>query len=302
MVSLIIPTLNAEKYISNLLESLWLQSRPPDEIIVIDSSSDERTVRLAESFGARVIVTSSRDFDHGSTRTTAGKSASGEILIFMTQDVLPVDNHVVEHLIKPFANDFVGAAYGRQLPHPHATPFAAHLRLFNYPENSYIADLKKHRRYGVKTPFLSNSFAAYRRKALEEIGWFREKMIMGEDTYAGAKLLLAGYKIAYVADALVYHSHNYKVWQEFKRYFDIGVFHNTERWIIQEFGSAEGEGMKYILSGLRFLANEQKIHLIPEFVLRAFVKYLGYKMGCHYEKLPKSVVPALSMHQGWWHR
>jgi len=52
--------------------------------------------------------------------------------------------------------------------------------------------------YGIKTAFLSNSFSAYRKKALQEIGWFKDNLILGEDTYAGAKLLLKGYKIAYV--------------------------------------------------------------------------------------------------------
>jgi rhamnosyltransferase len=302
MLSFIIPTLNAEKYISNLLEGLWLQSIKPFEIIVVDSSSDDITVRIAESFGARVIVINRMDFDHGGTRTAAGKAASGEVLIYVTQDVMPFDQHALENLVKPFSDGNVAAVYGRQLPHPDATPFAMHLRFFNYPENSYVLELKDRQNYGIKTPFLSNSFAAYRRTALEEIGWFREKMIMGEDTYAGARMLLAGYKIAYVADAMVYHSHDYTILQEFKRYFDTGVFHTTEQWIRQEFGNAEGEGMKYILSGLRFLANKQKIYLIPEFVLRAFMKYLGYKMGRHYEKLPKSVVPVLSMHQGWWRK
>ncbi|VCW13919.1 hypothetical protein BANRA_01245 [Escherichia coli] len=42
--------------------------------------------------------------------------------------------------------------------------------------------------------------------------------------YYTAKAILAGYKVAYVADAVVKHSHNYSPIDEFKRYFDIGVF------------------------------------------------------------------------------
>lgn len=58
-------------------------------------------------------------------------------------------------------------------------------------------------------------------------------MIFGEDTIAAAMLLQGGKKIAYVSDAEAYHSHNYTVGQEFKRYFDIGVLHSTENWILQ---------------------------------------------------------------------
>jgi rhamnosyltransferase len=302
MVSVIVPTLNSGSYLPELLNRLVNQTARPEEIIIVDSSSDDNTVTVAKSFRAKTIVINRKAFDHGGTRNLAVDGAAGDIVVFLTQDALPVNEYAVANLIKPFyKNEKIAAVSGRQIPHTDATAFAAHLRFFNYSKASYVVSVEDKER-GIRTPFLSNSFAAYRRKALEEIGWFREKMIMGEDTYAGARLLLAGYKIAYVADAMVYHSHDYKVWQEFKRYFDIGVFHKTERWITQEFGNAEGEGMKYILSGLWFLANKQKIHLVPEFVLRAFMKYLGYKMGCHYEKLPKSVVPALSMHRDWWHR
>ena len=154
--------------------------------------------------------------------------------------------------------------------------------------------------YGIKTPFLSNSFAAYRKKALEEIGWFRGKLIMGEDTYAGARLLLAGYKIIYVADAMVFHSHDYTALQECKRYFDIGVFHESERWIIDEFGKAEGEGIRYMQSVFAFLRRRKKYYLIPEGVLRNTLKYIGYKLGQNYDKLPASMIQKCSMHANFW--
>ena len=77
-------------------------------------------------------------------------------------------------------------------------------------------------------------------------GWFAEHLISTEDTYAGARMLLAGYTLAYVSDAMVYHSHNYTVFQEFKRYFDIGVFHKKERWILEAFGNAEGTGLRHL--------------------------------------------------------
>jgi len=172
--------------------------------------------------------------------------------------------------------------------------------LFNYPETPYIRTLSDKGKYGIKTPFLSNSFAAYRRRALDEIMWFKEKLILGEDTYAGAKLLLAGYTIAYVPDAMVYHSHNYTVFQELQRYFDIGVFHKTEHWIIEEFGKAGGEGGRYIQSAFAFLIKNRKYCLMPEFVIRNILKYIGYTLGQHYDKLPDVIIHTLSMHEYFW--
>jgi rhamnosyltransferase len=298
MTSIIIPTYNAEKQMSRLCEALRSQTAP-SEIIVVDSSSSDRTVEIAESFGARVLIVPAEDFDHGGTRTLAGKAAKGDILVYMTQDAAPFDNHSIENLTQPFEDQEIAASFGRQLPYPEAEAFGAHLRLFNYPDVSCIKSLKDRNTYGIKTAFLSNSFAAYRKTILEGIGWFRRKLIMGEDTCAGAKILLAGHKIIYVADAMVYHSHDYTVLQEFKRYFDIGVFHNSEQWIIDEFGKAEGEGIRYMQSLFAFLIRK-KYYLIPEGVARNALKYIGYKLGQKYDKLPASMILKCSMHANFW--
>ena len=63
--------------------------------------------------------------------------------------------------------------YGRQLPYENASLFASHLREFNYGTKSYIRTYDDREKYGIKTAFLSDSFAAYRRSALESIDWFK---------------------------------------------------------------------------------------------------------------------------------
>lgn len=299
MTSIIIPTYNAGKQIHRLCETLRSQTASC-EIIVVDSSSSDRTVEIAESFGVKVFIVPTEDFDHGGTRTLAGKAAKGDILVYMTQDAVPFDNHSIENIIRPFEDPAIAASFGRQLSYPEAAEFGAHLRLFNYPEVSCIKSLEDRNTHGIRTAFISNSFAAYRKTALEEIGWFRRKLIMGEDTCAGAKMLLAGHKIMYVADAMVYHSHDYTILQEFKRYFDIGVFHQSERWILDEFGKAEGEGIRYMYSLFALLIRRKKYYLIPEGVVRNTLKYIGYKLGQNYDKLPASMIHKCSMHAYFW--
>src|SRR5450759_2423090 len=127
MISVIIPTLNAEEYLRGLFQSLRNQSTKVDEVIVVDSSSDDNTVALATSLEATVIVVKRDEFDHGATRTIAGKRAKGEILIYLTQDVLLVNDYSIEYLVKPlYAYKDIGAAYGRQLPCQDASPYGAH--------------------------------------------------------------------------------------------------------------------------------------------------------------------------------
>ena len=111
---------------------------------------------------------------------------------------------------------------------------------------------------------------------------------------------MAGYKIAYVADALVYHSHNYTAFEEFKRYFDIGVFHRMENWLLKEFGSAECEGLRYLKSELQYLIINRLVYLIPESFFRIGLKYLGYKTGNIYRMLPKWLVRKQSRQVHFW--
>jgi rhamnosyltransferase len=298
--SVCIPTYNAGPYISRLLRSIREQA-PDCEIVVIDSSSTDATVSIAKSCGAGIIVIQKKDFDHGGTRTLAANSSLGDILVFLTQDIVFADDRALESLIKYFDNDKnIAAVYGRQLPNADASPFSAHLRLFNYQDTSYVRCLEDRHTYGIKTVFFSNSFSAYKRSALEKIGCFKRDLIFGEDTHAIARLLLAGFKIAYASDAMVYHSHNYTVFEEFKRYFDIGVMHRTEDWILKEFGQTKGEGKKYIKSEALYLMRHKKYNFIPAFILRNAMKYLGYQLGLRYSHVPKGLTRRISMNKNWW--
>ncbi len=299
-ISIIIPTYNAQNYLKKLLDEIKIQSLSDYELMIIDSSSRDKTVDIAKKYTDNVIVIPQNEFDHGGTRAKAAQLAKGEILVFLTQDALPYDAYTIENIVKVFENEKIGAAYGRQLSYDDTNLFGKHLRQFNYGEQSYIRSKKDIEKYGLKTAFLSDSFAAYKKSALENVGWFKDGLILGEDTYAGAKLILSGYSLAYVAEAKVYHSHSYTVGEEFKRYFDIGVFHQSESWILEEFGKAEGEGMKYIQSEINYLLANGAWYLLPEFFVRNAMKYTGYKLGQNYKKLPKWVIKKISMHHRWW--
>jgi glycosyltransferase involved in cell wall biosynthesis len=286
MITIIVPTYNASNYLPSLLARLESQTFGDYELIVVDSSSQDNTAQIAASHWAKVITIPKQEFDHGGTRTLAAKQAKGDIILYLTQDALPFDEYTVENIVKPFVIDEkIAAAFGRQLPYPQASVFAEHLRLFNYPDTSYTRVLDDKKKYGIKTAFLSNSFAAYRKSVLKEIGYFKSGLPFGEDACAGAGILLKGYKITYVAEAMVLHSHNYTFWQDFKRYFDMGVFHRMENWLLKEFGKAEDAAIKYAKSEFKFLLRKRKFHLFPEFILKAFMKYLGYKLGISYERI-----------------
>lgn len=301
MYTVIIPTFNASERLPLLLGSLKRQSIKPGEIIIIDSSSTDNTLDIAKSHNAKTITIEQSQFNHGRTRTLAAKQAKGDILIYFTQDAMPYNSHALEEIIKPLESDpKIAAVYGRQLARTDASVFAQHLRLFNYSTESYIRKLSDREKFGIRTAFFSNSFAAYRKKDLREIGYFNDNLIFGEDTYAAAKMLLNDKMIAYAADAKVYHSHNHTIIRDFKRYFDMGVFHHNSNWLLTDFGSAQSQASKYIRSEAAFLIEKNKLHLFFEFALRIAFKYIGYKAGRSHCRFPTWLNRRLSLNRIWW--
>jgi rhamnosyltransferase len=296
-----VPTLNAGNAWNDWLAALKSQTLQPTCTLVIDSSSTDDTPALARAAGLSVVTITRSDFNHGGTRQWAVEHL-GEFktIVFLTQDALLHTPDALEKLLSALdAQLDIGAVYGRQLPHYGATPIEAHARLFNYPAHSALRSLDDRAKFGIKTAFFSNSFAAYRRAALNDIGGFRRNLILGEDTVAAGQMLLADWRIAYCAEAQVRHSHHYSLRAEMARYFDIGVLHSREDWMLQQFGRAEGEGLRFIRSEIAYLARHAP-WLIPEAGLRTLLKYTGYRLGRSEQRLSTAWKRRLSMQPGYW--
>ena len=299
MMNVIIPTLNAAKDWPGFAPAL-LACVAPEEVLIVDSESTDGTVELARAAGFRTHGIRRSEFNHGGTRQLAAEmSADADLLVFMTQDAVLTSPDAIPKLVATFGDPGVAAAYGRQLPRAKAGAIEAHARFFNYPDISDVRDLSARQRLGFKTIFISNSFAAYRRSALMQVGGFQSNVIFGEDTVLAARLLLANYKVAYVADACVRHSHAQSCRQEFHRYFDIGVLHNREGWLLEAFGKASGEGKRFFLSELRHL-REHAPAQIPWSVLRTVLKLLGYRLGRIEGLFPTEVKRRLSLNAMYW--
>ena len=302
-VSIIIPTRNGEQWLDKLLSMLEQQTLVADEILIIDSGSTDKTCAIARRHNVRLHEIAQQDFDHGGTRTLGASLTTGEILVYMTQDAIPANLDALSLLVHPFnENAKIAATYGRQLPHEDATLFSAHLRSFNYPGRSQIRNWEDRSQFGFKTIFISNSFAAYRRDALATHGFFPERLLFGEDTLTVAKLLENGYYVGYVSESCVYHSHNYSIWQDFKRYFDIGVFHVDQGEQLMKFGGPGGAGKRFVRSEIAMLIAKKKYYLLPESFMRNLVKFAAYNMGKRYRILPRSCATRLSMNRSWWQR
>lgn len=302
-VRIIIPMLNAGRHLDYLLPALSKQvGLIPAQVMVIDSTSDDDTAARCASWGAEVLTIKRAEFNHGGTRRMASLcNPNARVLLFMTQDAIPAGPHAIERLAAAFDNPAISVAYGRQLPRIEAKEIERHARLYNYPAEAETRTLSDAQRLGIKACFCSNSFAAYRQTALQAVGGFPEEAYFAEDQIVAARMLLAGYTLAYIVAAGVIHSHGYKMHHELARYFDVGVFHSRNTWLLEAFGTAEKAGVGFVYSEVRHLLRSAPLR-IPEAILRTVFRYAGYQLGRSEKKLSNSVKARFSMQPQYWQR
>lgn len=299
-IQVIIPIYKPDHKLIELLKKIKEQSIEDIPLLIIDSGSNDEYKSEIKNMNCLVKKIDVKTFNHGGTRQMgANMFPDKDIYIFLTQDAILSNEKSIENIVKVFDNFNIGCAYGRQLPHKDANLFSSYARLFNYKDKSYIYSINDKEKYGIKTAFNSNSFAAYRRKALNEIGGFPIDTILSEDMYVAAKMLLNKWSVAYCSDAMVYHSHNYTIWQEFKRYFDIGVFYSRESWIKDTFGGAEGEGKKYIISEFKYLIKRNIVLIFP-MIIRDIMKFFGFRLGMKERFINKHIKRKISMTKNFW--
>jgi rhamnosyltransferase len=277
VVSVIIPTCNAMPAIEALVASLKGQT-VPCEIVVIDSASEDGTARAARSQGARVLTIPRNRFNHGGTRNFAAMESSGDVIVFLTQDVLLFDEKCIENLVRPLDDVAIAAAFGRQVPRDDAKPTERFARYFNYPEAPAVRRWDDVGRLGIKTFFFSNACSAVRRKEFKELGGFPENLIMFEDMLYAAKVLKAGYSIAYAPGAMVVHSHDYGWIEQFRRYAQAGRSFSAHPWFV-EYARGRSEGILFLKEELRWLQS-RGMRLWCLYALgESLFKYAGYNIG-----------------------
>lgn len=295
-LSVIIPTRNAENYIKNLLDKLLNQNVKPLEIIIIDTKSKDNTRKICKKYNCvKFIQINDGEFDHGGTRNVAARQASGDILVFMTQDAIPESEHFLEQLIMPLGKGNIVATYGRQIARKEAGPLEVFARKFNYPKEDIIKTYKDIDKLGVKAFFLSNVCSAFIAKEFWNVDGFPEKTIMNEDMIIASKLLFSNKKVCYSSNARVIHSHSYTYKQQFKRNFDVGVVFTDSGHYFKGVRS-ESEGIKYVKYSAQYLINTGKYYLIPHLIIDSGFRFMGYKLGKSYKKMPIKLVKKMSMH------
>lgn len=284
MVSVIIPTYNAGDSIERLLSSLRRQTIKC-EIIIIDSSSSDDTIEIAQSYGIDPIRIRREEFNHGRARNRAAREGMGDRLVFLTQDCLPMDEDCIAHLIRPLEDPSIAASFGRHIPREDASPTERYTRLHHYPETPMVTGSDNVRTLGIRTFFFSNVCSAVRRKEYIDLGGFPENLLMFEDMLFAALLILGGYRVAYVPEARVIHSHAYTCSQHFRRHLDAGISFSRNPWFLEHAKSMR-QGIDFLIGEIRYLLGNRAFVSVPYAFLEAAAKYSGYMIGLKYDRIP----------------
>lgn len=283
-VGVAVLTYHSRHHLSQCLPPLLNSSLNP-RVLVVDSSSNDGTVEEAKNLGAEILVIPKQQFDHGLTRDQARRHLGTDIVVMVTPDAYPTSEDLLEKLVSPIVGGKASVSYARQIPRDGASLLEQLPRTFNYPETSHIRRLHDIKKYGVYTFFCSNSCAAYKNSALDEIGGF-PKTPFGEDTIAVARLLKKGHAVAYSAEAQVKHSHHYTLWQEFRRHFDMGMARKIYQSELHCGKRDESRGLHYAAFVLKSLAKKRR-RLLPYAFLQTGFKWLGYRLGRFFVALNK---------------
>lgn len=223
-ISIICPLYNAKKYIKNLDESIKMQKNVYIESIkyVLTESSDN-TEELLKDLNANYTKIKKEQFSHSLTREKEAMESKGDIIVFITQDIIIRDRLWLYNLTKDIINEKCQAAFSRQVCENNS--IEKYIREKNYPNKSRIVSKMDIEKLGLLTFFFSDASAAIKSDIFKELNGYDSKdLIISEDMYFAYKLIMEGYKIKYCADSVVIHSHDFTLKQLYKRYFDTGKF------------------------------------------------------------------------------
>lgn len=209
-ISIVIRTLNEETYLEELLEAIENQKKDDFalETVIIDSGSTDRTLEIAQSYGASITHINKSEFTFGKSLNLGTEFSTGEIIVYISGHCIPTSTSWIDNLTKPIRNKISGYTYGRQVGRD-TTKFSEEM-LFQkyYPEISKIPQ---------QDFFCNNANSAVDRIVWEKYK-FDENLTGLEDMYLAKEYVNDGGKVSYVSDAIVFHIHDEKWSQTKNRY------------------------------------------------------------------------------------
>ncbi|MBI4409921.1 MAG: glycosyltransferase family 2 protein [Gemmatimonadetes bacterium] len=254
---------------------VWLQERLGVEVLVIDSGSTDTTADDAERAGLRVHRIAPAQFGHGRTRNLGVRLATGDVVCFLTHDVLPCTPDWPLAFAAAFEDASVAGVYGRQVPRD-ATTMEMFFVSLNYPAERLRFDPQPqghHPRPG--RVLFSNAFSALRRDIALRIP-FVEDIPYAEDLVWAHQVLKAGYSLIYEPRAEALHAHRYTTRGLFRRTYLVGkALHGFEL----DGGASLPESARFLAAELRYFFRQGHVHRLPQLLAYEFIRWAGFQVG-----------------------
>ena len=242
-VSIVIRALNEAAHLPALFNGISRQTRPPKEIILVDSGSTDGTVALGEQAGARIVTIAPSEFTFGRALNTGCDAASGELLVFVSAHTYPVDEHWLERLVAPLeTHEEVALVYGRQTGDERTAFSEIEVMRQWFPAESDP---------NQDHPFCNNANCAVR-ASVRTAHPYDEELTGLEDMHWAFRVQQDGYRIWYEAAAPIVHVHEERFEQTVNRYRREAIAHK------QIFGHHRMYGLEAV--GL-FVANTIRDYL-----------------------------------------
>jgi rhamnosyltransferase len=302
MISVVIPVKNGGADLVRCLEAIARQHTDDEvEVVVVDSGSRDGSATRAQSLGARVHSITPGEFHHGRTRNLGAQIATGDILVFTSQDAYAATESWLAHLTAPLRDDErVAGVYGRQLPHHDARPPERYFLDFLYGPKPRRQGLEQGKELSFEVTLFSNANSAIPRRVWEAYP-FADDIVMSEDQEWSRRVLLGGFEIVYEPRAAVHHSHSYSVAGAMRRFFDSGV--SAERsYVTGEHSKAAlwSAAARYAQGEVSWLWTTGQRRWIPYAALYELAKFAGLQLGRRHRLLPVSLKARLSAYPAYW--
>ena len=276
-IDIICPLYKAEKYIENLQKSLLMQENVEiNNIKYILTASTDNTENILKELNINYEKIQPTEFSHSLTREKAAKESSADIIVFITQDIIIKDKLWLYYLTKDIEEGICDETYSRQIAKDNG--IEKYTREINYPEQSKIVTKNDVEKLGIKAFFSSDASSAIKREIFEKINYYDGKDLpTSEDMYITYKLIMNGYKVKYCADSVIYHSHDYGVKENYKKYYDIGKFFKQNSFLDEYNVNKAGGGMaKYVL---KRAIQDKNWNVLLKFIPNMASRFIGMQRG-----------------------
>ena len=276
-IDIICPLYNSKNYIENLQKSLEMQKDVDiNNIRYIITNTNDNIENILDNYNCIYNKIEKKDFSHSLVREKAAFNSNADIIVFITQDVIIKDEKWLYKLVNGIINGECEATFSRQLCINNS--IEKYTREKNYPNESYIVSKKDLDKLGLRTFFFSDASGAIKRDVFVKLkGYDGKKLPISEDMYFAYKLIMNDYRIKYVAESEVIHSHKFTLKQLYKRYYDTGKFFKQNSYLDKYGTNGTGANLaKYIL---KRAIQDKNIKVLFNFIPNMGARFIGMKVG-----------------------